>query len=301
MSPCGSFSGRLLAGAELTVAEPGAHRDPARIAELVQQRGVTVVDFVPSVFRAFLDAPGVGRCASLRWVFCTGEELPRDLVEKCHDRLRCGLHNLYGPTRGGSSSFTHYACGRGEGPGADRAADGESRGADSGCGLSSGAEGRDRGDFAFGGVGLARGYRGRPDLTAERWVPHPRQGGRRLYRTGDLGRWRADGNIDYLGRTDFQVKLRGQRIELGEIESVLREHAAVREAAVVVRDGRLVAYVVPRAGAAAPEELRSWLSARLPEYMVPPSWMELAALPLNPAGKTDRQALLRAFRRGGGI
>jgi amino acid adenylation domain-containing protein/non-ribosomal peptide synthase protein (TIGR01720 family) len=279
----------LLAGAELTVAEPGAHRDPARIAELIRQRGVTVVNFVPSVFRAFLEAPGVERCASLRLIFCTGEELPRDLVEKSYDRLRAGLHNLYGPTEA-AVEFTHYACGRGEGPVPigrpmanlevqilDDAFHPVPRGV--------------AGELYLGGVGLARGYHGRADLTADRWVPHPRKPGARLYRTGDLARWRPDGEIDYLGRTDFQVKLRGQRIELGEIEAVLREHATVREAAVVVREGRLVAYVVPRSGALATDELREWLSARLPEYMVPPSWVELGALPLNPAGKTDRKAL----------
>ena len=280
----------LMTGAELTVAEPGAHRDPARIAELIRQRGVTVVDFVPSMFRAFLDAPGVERCTSLRLIFCTGEELPRDLVEKCRRLLpHCGLHNLYGPTEA-AVEFTHHACGPGEGlvPIGRPMANLEVQILDAGFhpvprGVT--------GEVYLGGIGLARGYHGRPDLTADRWVPHPEKANARLYRTGDLGRWRPDGEIDYLGRTDFQVKLRGQRIELGEIESVLREHASVREAAVVVREGRLIGYVVPRSGAVEPDELRTWLSSRLPEYMVPPSWVELAGLPLNTAGKTDRKAL----------
>ena len=280
----------LMTGAELTVAEPGAHRDPARIAGLIRQRRVTVVNFVPSMFRAFLDVPGVEECRSLRLIFCTGEELPRDLVDRCRRLLpNCGLHNLYGPTEA-AVEFTHHACGPGEGPvpiGRPMAnlevqiLDVAFRPVPSGV----------TGEVYLGGLGLARGYHGRPDLTADRWVPHPEQANRRLYRTGDLGRWRPDGEIDYLGRTDFQVKLRGQRIELGEIEAVLREHASVREAAVVVREGRLIGYIVPRSGPIPTEELRTWLSSRLPEYMVPPTWMELAALPLNTAGKTDRKAL----------
>ncbi|HVW20930.1 MAG TPA: amino acid adenylation domain-containing protein [Opitutaceae bacterium] len=279
----------LFAGAELSVAEPGAHRDPARVAALVRERGVTDIDFVPSVFRAFLETPGVESCRSLRRIYCTGEELPRDLVDRCRERLGCELHNLYGPTEA-AVEFTHHACGPGEGPvpiGRPMAR------------LEVRILGSDLrpvpagipGEIFLGGVNLARGYHRRADLTADRWIPHPDGGGRRLYRTGDLGRWRGGGEIVYLGRTDFQVKLRGQRIELGEIEAVLREHPAVRECAVAVRDARLVAYVVPRAGPVDPEPLRAWLSIRLPEYMVPPSWVELRALPLNPAGKTDRKAL----------
>ncbi len=280
----------LMTGAELTVAEPGAHRDPARIAELIRQRGVTVVNFVPSMFRAFLDTPGAAQCSSLRLIFCTGEELPRDLVETCARLLpHCGLHNLYGPTEA-AVEFTHHPCGPGQGPvpiGRPMAnlevqiLDVSFRPVPRGV----------AGEVYLGGIGLARGYHGRPDLTADRWVPHPERADQRLYRTGDLGRWRPDGEIDYLGRTDFQVKLRGQRIELGEIEAVLREHAGVKEAAVVVRDGRLVAYLVPRSASVPTDALRAWLSSRLPEYMVPPTWMELPALPLNPAGKTDRKAL----------
>jgi hypothetical protein len=133
-------------------------------------------------------------------------------------------------------------------------------------------------------------------LTAERWVPHPTVAGARLYRTGDLGRWRADGEVDYLGRLDFQVKLRGFRIELGEIEAVLRAHAQVADAAVTLRtegpsDARLVGYVVARGVAPAVTELKAALAARLPEHMVPAAWVFLDALPLSPAGKTDRRAL----------
>ena len=150
------------------------------------------------------------------------------------------------------------------------------------------------GELYLGGVGLGRGYHGRPDLTAERWVPHPLHPGERLYRTGDLARWSAAGELEYFGRTDFQIKLRGFRIELGEIESSLREHPAVSDAAVALRrdrgDARLVGYVVRRIEVSE-ATLRSALQTRLPDHMVPSAWMFLEALPLTPSGKTDRKAL----------
>jgi acyl carrier protein len=156
------------------------------------------------------------------------------------------------------------------------------------------------GELYLGGVGLGRGYLNRPELTAERFVPHPSGRGERLYRTGDLARYRADGAIEYLGRTDHQVKIRGQRIELGEIESQLLEHPAVREAAVLARQDRpgeaqLVAYVVaaPTASDAelSTEALQRWLGERLPEYMVPRAHVRLESMPLSANGKLDRKAL----------
>jgi amino acid adenylation domain-containing protein len=157
------------------------------------------------------------------------------------------------------------------------------------------------GELCIGGAGLARGYLCRPELTARAFVPDPWSGhpGARLYRTGDLACWRRDGELEFLGRTDHQIKVRGFRVELGEIESVLAEHPAVKEAVVVAYDPqpgsrRLAAYWVPRPGAAAAAgsaELRAFLERRLPEYMVPAAWIELAALPLNASGKLDRRAL----------
>ncbi len=154
------------------------------------------------------------------------------------------------------------------------------------------------GELYLGGEGLARGYVGDAAQTAEKFVPHPfaKRAGERLYRTGDLVRWRADGELEFVGRVDEQVKLRGYRIEPGEIEQALREHEAVQDAVVVVRGGedeekRLVAYVVAEAWQASVSELRAHLLERLPEYMVPWSFEYLERLPLNANGKVDRDAL----------
>jgi hypothetical protein len=150
------------------------------------------------------------------------------------------------------------------------------------------------GELCIGGMALARGYWQRPALTAEKFVEHPRLG--RLYRTGDRGRWRADGVLEYLGRTDQQVKLRGCRIELGELEAALRSHPVVGAALALVRtdapaDPRLVAYVVAQGKGTTAEALRAHLRAKLPEYMMPSGFVLLEALPLSPNGKIDRKAL----------
>ena len=288
----------LMTGATLVVADPGVHKDPAQLIELIVAERVTTLHFVPSMLRAFLETPGVERCTAVRQIVCSGEELPRDLVVMAHDKLPgAAVHNLYGPTEA-AVDVSWHACRRGEsgpvpigGPIANvelHVLDAHLRPVPVGV----------PGEVYLGGVGLGRGYHGQPALTAERWVPDPapRTPGARLYRTGDLGRWRPDGEIEYLGRLDFQVKLRGLRIELGEIDAALRDHADVADAVCALRQdapagARIVAYVVVRGATPTAAVLRTWLGERLPDYMVPTAWVFLAALPLSPAGKVDRRAL----------
>ncbi len=289
----------LITGAHLVVARPGGHRDSAYLAELIRSERVTVTHFVPSMLQAFLEVPDLSGCASLRLVVASGEALSPGLRRRFRERLAARLENLYGPTEA-SVDVTAWDCAA------------EARGGIVPIGrpvANTRIHLLDRplqpvpagipGELCIGGVQLARGYLNRPDLTAERFVPDPcgETPGDRLYRTGDLARHLPDGAVEYLGRLDFQVKVRGFRIELGEIESVLASHPGVREAVVVARgedaeDRRLVAYVVPQAGAA-PEvpELRAFLAARVPEHMVPPAWVVLDELPLTPSGKVDRRAL----------
>ncbi len=311
----------LVAGARLVLARPGGHRDPAYLARRIEEQGVTTVHFVPSMLSAFLAQADVGRLRSLRRVVASGEALPAELAERFHEILGGGpgaaeLYNLYGPTEAAVEVTAHRTL-----PGPARRAvpigrpianlgiwllDAELRPVPLGV----------PGELYIGGTGLARGYLRRPGLTAERFVPHPLGGpgersepggslGARLYRTGDLARFTVDGEIEFLGRTDDQVKLRGFRIEPGEIEVALAGLPAVREAAVVARDEgpgevRLAAFLVPAGPGPRPEvrELRDALRRVLPEHMVPADFAFVDALPLTPSGKLDRGAL-RALRPAG--
>jgi amino acid adenylation domain-containing protein len=290
----------LLAGARLVVARPEGHRDREYLVELIAAEQVTVLHFVPSMLKVFLEAAEVAAgCGSVRQVICSGEELTGELAGRCLERLGGELDNLYGPTEA-AVDVTVWRCERGRAGGAVAIGrpianlelyilDGEGEPVPVGV----------RGELHIGGAGLARGYLQRPELTAERFIPHPfsREGGARLYRTGDLARYKADGNIEYLGRADTQVKVRGYRIELGEIEVVLARHAGVRQCAVIVReDGgaekQLVAYVVAGEGASLEvSELRRSLREQLPDYMIPAAFVLLDELPLTASGKLDRRAL----------
>ncbi|XXU81050.1 amino acid adenylation domain-containing protein [Sorangium sp. So ce1151] len=288
----------LITGAALVVARPGDHRDGERLVELITRHSVSTLHFVPPMLQAFLETPGAASCRSLRKVLCSGEALPAELARRCFERLPdAELHNLYGPTEA-SIDVTAWAC---------RPEDAsvpighpiantqiyllDRHGQPVPVGVA--------GELHIGGVGLARGYHRRPALTAERFVPDPfgSAPGGRLYRTGDLARHRHDGAIEFLGRLDHQVKIRGLRVELGEIEARLLQHPHVHEAVVVARDEahggkRLVAYVAGRDGAAPePEALRAWLAETLPAYMVPAPIVALDRLPLSPNGKVDRRAL----------
>ncbi|HEX3131505.1 MAG TPA: non-ribosomal peptide synthase/polyketide synthase, partial [Thermoanaerobaculia bacterium] len=275
----------LITGARLVVARPGGHQDPAYLAEIIAQEGITTVHFVPSMLRAFLDAPGLERCAGLKRVICSGEALPADLARRFRETLPAELHNLYGPTEAAVDvTAWHYddeepvPIGRPIANTTIHLLDPDLRLVPVGI----------PGELYIGGVQPARGYHGRPELTAERFVPDPFGEGARLYRTGDLARWRPDGAIEYLGRIDHQVKIRGVRIELGEVEAALAVLPGVREAAVTVWEDTLVAHV---AGTGDEDVLRSALRASLPEAMVPSAFLFRESLPLTPAGKVDRKAL----------
>ncbi|HEV2147771.1 MAG TPA: amino acid adenylation domain-containing protein [Longimicrobiaceae bacterium] len=288
----------LAVGARLVLARPEGHRDTDYLVETIRSRGITTVHFVPSMLGAFLEHPEVGMCTGLRRVVCSGEALPPALVERFGERLpEAELHNLYGPTEA-AVDVTAWRCPT-DGSAAripigapvanTRMYVLDPSGAPAPAGVA--------GELHIGGVQVARGYLGRAELTAERFVPDPFSGeaGARLYRTGDVGRWLPDGAIEYLGRNDHQVKVRGFRLEPGEIEACLAEHPGVREAVVLARadgagDRRLVAYLVGE-GPLEPEALRRSLQERLPEHMVPAAYVRLEKLPLTPSGKLDRGAL----------
>jgi len=289
----------LAFGATLVLAAPGSAREPAAIVRQIRDREVTVAHFVPSLFRLILEEPGIASCRSLRLVFAGGEALSRSVAERFHECSKAILFNQYGPTEA-SIDVTWWRCPRedrqttvpiGHPIANTRTHLLDAGGRPAAIGVP--------GEIWIGGQGLARGYLGRPELTAERFLPDPfsREPGTRLYRTGDLGRYRADGCIEFLGRVDHQVKIRGHRVEPGEVEAVLSSHPAIREAAALAQEhapeqSRLVAYVAGPEGATPPaEELRAWLGARLPEFMVPTAFVSLLALPRLPNGKLDRRAL----------
>ncbi|QHD01245.1 hypothetical protein PspS04_13155 [Pseudomonas sp. S04] len=289
-----------LAGATLVLAEPGAHRDPARLREVIVEQRISTLHFVPSMLHAFVAAGELAACSGLRQVMCSGEALPHELQQQFQAQHHAALHNLYGPTEA-AIDVSYWHCvdepGRHSVPIGRPIANTRLMILDSQLqpvpvGIA--------GELYIAGANLARGYLGRAGLTAERFVADPfGSGGERMYRTGDLARWRPDGVIDYVGRIDHQVKLRGLRIELGEIEARLLEHGVVREAVVVAWPGdagaQLVGYVTPDSPQADPQglldALREHLREHLPDYMVPAQLLYLEVMPLSPNGKLDRKAL----------
>jgi amino acid adenylation domain-containing protein len=286
----------LSAGGRLVLARPGGHRDPAYLAELIRARDIATTQFVPSMLHAFLAVPGAAQCAGvLRRIVCSGEALSLALVAACHATLPgVRLFNLYGPTEA-AIEVTAVECG----PDTTHVTIGhpidnarthvlDPAGEPTPIGVP--------GELHLGGVPVARGYWRRPALSAERFVPDPFGYAARLYRTGDQARLVPDGAVDYLGRLDGQVKVRGVRIELGEIEAVLAGHPAVAAAAVDVRPGpggggRLVGYLVCPAAAPSSAELRRFLADRLPASMAPTVYVTVPDLPVSPSGKLDRAAL----------
>jgi amino acid adenylation domain-containing protein len=292
----------LLSGAGLVVAAPDGHRDPTYLLGLMRDQDVSVVHFVPSMLDAFLDEPGLGRLTGLRRVICSGEALPPALVARFQDVLPAvELHNLYGPTEA-AVDVSWHACDR-----SDARAVTVPIGAPVANTRLTVRDERLRatpvgvpGELCISGVQLARGYLGAPGMTADRFVPDPDgPAGQRLYRTGDLARWRADGELEFLGRVDNQVKLNGRRIEPGEVEALFETSPWVRSAAVVVTsDGsapRLVAYVVLNDRGDdhlnVCIRLRELARDELPSHLVPSAILPLDELPLTRSGKLDRTAL----------
>ncbi|WP_431482087.1 non-ribosomal peptide synthetase [Pseudomonas gorinensis] len=278
----------LITGCRLVLAGPGEHRDPHRIAQLVQEHGVTTLHFVPPLLQLFIDEPLVAECTSLRRLFSGGEALPAELRNRVLAQLPAvQLHNRYGPTET-AINVTHWHCrvedgerspiGRPLGNVICRVLDEQLNPVPVGV----------PGELCIGGIGLARGYLGRPGLTAERFVADHQ--GARLYRTGDRARWSADGVLEYLGRLDQQVKLRGFRVEPEEIEARLLALDGIAQAVVLVRDAQLIGYYTAHAELDE-QQVKTALAAELPEYMVPALLMRLDAMPLSPSGKLDRRAL----------
>ncbi|MGA9871737.1 MAG: amino acid adenylation domain-containing protein, partial [Rhodococcus sp. (in: high G+C Gram-positive bacteria)] len=281
----------LQVGARLVIAEPDGHLDPAYMATLIASAGVTVVHFVPSMLAVFVDAPESRSLPSLRYVFASGEELGGATAARFAAVSAAQLHNLYGPTEA-AVDVTHHRVTDEDVeyvPIGTPVDDTDIRVLDSGLEpVPPGVVG----ELYLTGIQLARGYLSRPTTTADRFVADPYDRGTRMYRTGDLVKQSDKGVLTYLGRSDFQVKLRGLRIELGEIEAVLAEHDAISQAVVVVRDDRLLAYVVEsREHALDLDEVWTRLRRALPAYMVPGAVVVLAAMPLGSSGKLDRRAL----------
>ncbi|MEC1777365.1 non-ribosomal peptide synthetase [Bacillus mojavensis] len=282
----------LISGASIVVAQKETIREPQALAKMIEYFDITIMQATPTLWHALVTNEPE-KLRELR-VLVGGEALPSGLLQALQ-ALDCPVTNLYGPTETTIWSAAAF--------------------------LEKGVQGVPPigkpiwntqvyvldnslqpvppgivGELYIAGTGLARGYLGRPDLTAERFVADPYgPPGTRMYRTGDQARWRADGSLDYIGRADHQIKIRGFRIELGEIDAVLAKHPQIEQAAVVVRedqpgDRRLVAYLVV-SSALDIAELRRYVGASLPDYMVPAAFMEIDELPLTPNGKLDRKAL----------
>ncbi len=288
-------------GAQLIMARPGGNLDSRYLVELILQQQITVMALVPSMLRVLLEEKQIENCQSLRHITCGGEALPVELIERFFTKLNLDdvLYNCYGPTEA-SIDATFWKCHRNS----------NYLIAPIGCAIANTqiyilnenlepvAIGQ-LGELHIGGAGLARGYLNRPHLTNEKFIPNPlsNEPKARLYKTGDLARYLDNGNIEFLGRLDNQVKVRGFRIELAEVEAILAQHPGIQQTVVIARednpgDQRLIAYIVPKKEQTPTfTELREFLKQKLPYYMLPNSLVVLDALPLTPNGKVDSRAL----------
>jgi acyl-coenzyme A synthetase/AMP-(fatty) acid ligase/acyl carrier protein len=303
-------------GASIVFSKSEGHKDTNYLIELINKESITITHFVPSMFSVLEDSVEVNKTElpSLRYIFCSGEVLTLSQVKKCHNLLpNTEIHNLYGPTEV-SIDVLYYNCSYKE---IEQVYIGTPISNTKAYIISASltlVPIGGIGELYVGGVGVARGYLNRAELTAERFIANPFQSeeeksdtrygllGRnaRLYKTGDLVRWLPDGNLEYIGRNDFQVKIRGFRIEPGEIESILSSYTSIKQCVVIARehivDGNsskyLVAYYTSVSGEKVDdEELRTYLSSKLPDYMVPSAFVFLDSLPLTINGKLDRRAL----------
>jgi amino acid adenylation domain-containing protein len=288
----------LMVGAELVIAKPGGHLDPEYVAGIIEEKKITTLHFVPSALRAFLESTGEKKCSDVRRVICSGEVLSQDLQSAFFTRFQSKLYNLYGPAEA-AVDVTSWVCepnraGRSV-PIGKPIANTQLYVLDewmepSPIGIP--------GELYIGGSGLARGYLSQVELSAQRFIPNPFSigPGERLYRTGDLARYLPDGNLEFLGRIDNQVKISGHRVEPGEVEEIILGHPAVQQVIVAVDDEknikRLVAYIVPRAGQAINAfDLKRHVRQKLPEPMVPATIVEIKEFPLTASGKIDRKRL----------
>ena len=283
----------LVSGCRLVLAGPGEHRDPQRIAQLIQQHEVTTLHFVPPLLQVFVQEPLAAGCTSLRRLFSGGEALSAALRDRVLQLLpQVQLHNRYGPTET-AINVTHWHCQASDGA---RSPIGRPLGnvlcrvLDDEFELSAPGV---PGELCLGGAGLARGYLGRPGLTAERFVPQPDGDGARLYRSGDRARWQVQSQaLEYLGRLDQQVKVRGFRVEPEEVQAVLLAQPGVAQALVLIHQDAVGAQLVGYySGIEQSDALLAALAERLPAYMVPAQLIHLAQMPLGPSGKVDRKAL----------
>jgi amino acid adenylation domain-containing protein len=295
----------LLFGARIVFAKPDGHKDSEYLIEEIEREGVTVIHFVPSMLRAFEETAGSvgsGRCGSLRYLFCSGEALGLREVEEWRRLFpHAKIHNLYGPTEA-SIDVLYYDC---NADGLNEVLIGKpiwNTGVyilDKGLGpVPVGAVG----ELYIGGVGVARGYLNKPGLTAEKFIGNPFQTEEEeergcngvLYKTGDIAIYRADGNIEYLGRNDFQVKIHGFRIELGEIENALLKFPGIRQCVVMAKErggGKYLAAWYVSNGDIDTRELESSLEGKLPKYMIPDVFIKLEKFPVTVNGKLDHRAL----------
>jgi amino acid adenylation domain-containing protein len=289
----------LATGARLVIANTRGYADPAYLARCIIDHQVTHAVIVPSVLELLAQHPDFARCTSLRTLFAAGEALKHSLVQLLRSKRNIEIANLYGPTEA-TILATFWVTAESEPTVGSIEPIGRPIANERVYILDSALNPVPigvPGELFIAGVNVGRGYLRRPDLTAERFIPDPFVPGERAYKTGDVCRFRADGVIEYLGRNDRQVKVRGLRIELGEIETALCEHSSIRQAAVIARedapgDVRLTAYLVPTAGDNPSDaDLRTFLRNRLPDYMIPVAFVVMPSLPLTSSAKLDVKAL----------